>query len=174
MKKFILPIFIIFLGFLLDQASKGALLYMLTGGVPLTGSAWTIVPDSYIIARVTEFFNIVFTWNHGTSFSMFRSLGESAPIIMIIVIAFIAGFLGHYLFFWAREKFERVSLALILGGALGNLVDRVRFGAVIDFLDVHGWGWHWPAFNIADILICAGVGLYILCWLIKGKRQKEK
>jgi signal peptidase II len=62
-------------------------------------------------------------------------------------------------------------LALIVGGALGNLIDRVRFGAVIDFLDFHVGGWHWPAFNIADICIATGVGLYLLNWLINRKRK---
>ena len=67
----------------------------------------------------------------------------------------------HYLFCRARS-YERFPLALIVGGALGNLLDRVRFGAVIDFLDFHIGGWHWPAFNVADICIVVGVGLYLL------------
>lgn len=63
----------------LDQITKGILLYLITGGIPMFGSAWQIVPMPYIMAHVTDFFNIVFTWNPGASFSLFRALGEGAP-----------------------------------------------------------------------------------------------
>ena len=56
-----------------------------------------------------------------------------------------------------------VALALIMGGALGNLVDRLWLGMVIDFIDVHAGGWHWPAFNVADSAVCVGAVLYVLC-----------
>lgn len=158
---------------LLDQVTKDFLLYLITGGVPAFGPAWTIVPMPYLMAHVTDFFNLVFTWNPGTSFSLFRALGEAAPIIIIIATGFITGFVLYYLFRRARE-WERVPLAMIAGGAIGNLIDRVRFGAVIDFLDFHLAGRHWPAFNVADICICVGVGLYILFWLIQYRRAKSK
>lgn len=155
---------------LLDQVSKGALVYLLTGGVPVFGRAWDIIPFPYMMSQVTNFFNIVFTWNPGTSFSLFRAVGESAPLVIIILTGIVIGFLGHYLFNRASAA-EKWPLALIVGGALGNLIDRVRFGAVIDFLDFHVGGWHWPAFNVADICIAVGVGLYILNWLINRKRK---
>ena len=71
--------------------------------------------------------------------------------------------MGTVLLFECRAgKNERLPLAFIIGGALGNLIDRVRFGAVIDFIDWHIGDWHWPAFNVADIFIVIGVALYII------------
>ena len=63
------------------------------------------------------------------------------------------------------------GLALILGGALGNLIDRLRFGQVVDFLDFHAFGWHWPAFNVADSAITVGAGLLILEGFFREKRR---
>jgi signal peptidase II len=154
----------------LDQIAKGALIYVLTGAVPIYGRAWDIIPFPYMMSQVTNFFNLVFTWNPGTSFSLFRSLGEAAPLVIIALTGAVIGFLGYYLFRRATAG-EKLPLALIVGGALGNLIDRVRFGAVIDFLDFHVGGWHWPAFNLADICIATGVGLYLLNWLMNRKRK---
>ena len=156
---------------LLDQVTKGILLYLLTGGIPLTGAAWDLVPVPFMMGRVTDFFNIVFTWNPGASFSLFRSLGESLPLLIVVVTAGIIGYLVHYLLYRSAQH-EKWPLLLIIGGALGNLIDRIRFGAVVDFLDFHIGGWHWPAFNIADVCIVLGVGLYILNWLINLRKNK--
>ena len=161
MKKSGLILSIIFITILLDLLSKGYLLYLITGTIPLSGPAWEVVPVPYLMAHVFDFFNIVFTWNPGTSFSLFRALGEAAPIVLVIATAFVIGFIVRYLFVRAAQ-YERIPLALIVGGAIGNLIDRIRFGAVIDFLDFHIGGWHWPAFNVADICIVVGVGLYLL------------
>ncbi len=161
MKKNILVISIILLTIFFDQLTKGILLYLITGSVPLSGHAWEIIPVPYLMAHVLDFFNIVFTWNPGTSFSLFRTIGEGAPIVLIFATAFVIGFILHYLFM-RSARYERVPLALIAGGAIGNLIDRIRFGAVVDFLDFHIGGWHWPAFNVADICIVVGVGLYLL------------
>lgn len=161
MKKYYFILSIIFGTLFLDQLSKGFLLYLITGGVPWVGAAWDVVPVPYLMANVFDFFNIVFTWNFGTSFSMFRALGESTPLIMIIATGAIIGALLYYLFKRAK-KFEIAPLALICGGALGNLIDRIRFGAVVDFLDFHIGGWHWPAFNVADVCIVMGIAWYLL------------
>ena len=169
MKKTGLILSIIFGTILLDQLSKGVLLYLITGGVPLFGPAWDVVPVPYLMAHVFDFFNIVFTWNPGTSFSLFRALGESAPLILVVATGVIIGAILYYLFKKAKG-YERVPLALIAGGAIGNLIDRVRFGAVVDFLDFHIGGWHWPAFNVADICITVGVGLYLLNWYIARRK----
>ncbi len=170
MKKNILKFILIILGLIIiDQLAKGALLYLITGGVPAFGDAWELVRYPYMMWHITDFFNVVFTWNPGASFSMFRALGEMTPLIMIILTGGIIGVITYYLFARA-SNYERWPLLLIIGGALGNLVDRIRFGAVIDFLDFHIGGYHWPAFNIADICICLGVGLYILNWYLARRR----
>lgn len=169
MKKIWIILSVIFGAIVLDQLSKGVLLYLITGGVPLAGPAWDVVPVPYLMAHVTDWFNIVFTWNPGTSFSLFRAMGESAPIVLIVLTSALIGFIGHYLFTRAPRD-EVLPLALIVGGALGNLIDRIRFGAVVDFLDFHIGGWHWPAFNVADICICVGVGLYLLNWYFARRK----
>lgn len=170
MKNKIIKYIAVILGvILIDQLTKDALLYMITGGVPLHGAAWTVVPMPYMIAQVCNVFNIVFTWNPGASFSMFRTLGETAPFIIALGVGSIIGFIGYYLFARAHV-YEKLPLALIVGGALGNLIDRVRFGAVIDFLDFHISGYHWPAFNVADTCIVVGVCLYILNWYLARRR----
>lgn len=167
-----LAIGLLLLTIVIDQASKGVLLYLLTGGVPLAGDAWALVPNPVLFAKVTSFFNLVFTWNPGTSFSLFRALGESAPLVIIILTGIIIGFLGYQLFARKNTKLETTALALIVGGAMGNLLDRIRFGAVIDFLDFHWSALHWPAFNLADTAICIGVALYLF-YFVKQKLRTE-
>jgi signal peptidase II len=169
MKKMFKYFAVILAIILLDQVSKGTLIALITGRVPPMAPAWELVPVPYLMAHVTNFINVVFTWNPGTSFSLFRALGESAPIIIIFVTAFVIGFILYYLIRRA-DSFERMPLAFIAGGALGNLIDRVRFGAVVDFLDFHIGGAHWPAFNVADAFICVGVALYILNWFVARRR----
>jgi len=153
----------------IDQLLKSVLLLMLTGTVPFMGAAFDIVPYPYMVAHVVEFFNIVFTWNPGTAFSLFRALGESAPIVITVITAAIIGMIV----FMAKKESHHASrvtpYALIIGGAIGNLIDRIRFGAVVDYLDFHIGAWHYPAFNFADICICIGVALYV--WnMIKKSR----
>lgn len=172
MKKTLTIISIILGIFVLDTTSKGVLLYLITGGVPLVAGAWDLVPHPYLMTPVTGFFNIVFTWNFGTAFSLFNGLGEFAPIALVVMTGFIIGAILYYLFARA-QRFEIVPLSLIAGGAIGNLIDRVRFGAVVDFLDFHIGGYHWPAFNVADICIVVGVCLYIMQWYIARRKCLE-
>ena len=172
MKKKFLILLIIFGVVLFDQISKGILLSLITDDVPLFGPAWSVVPVPYLMAQVCDMFNIVFTWNPGTSFSLFRALGESAPIIIIIATLVITIWILYYLF-KRSGRHEVWALSLIAGGAIGNLIDRIRFGAVIDFLDFHIGGYHWPAFNVADICIVVGVGLYLLNWYIARRKCLE-
>ena len=169
MKK-ILKIFAGILGIVaVDQLTKGILLFLITGSMFVVGPAWSVVPVPYLMAHVTNFFNIVFTWNPGTAFSMFRNLGDNFPLIVIAFTGVVIALLLFYLFKRA-QSYERVPLVFIIGGAVGNLVDRIRFGAVVDFLDFHIGGLHWPAFNIADAFISVGVFLYVLNWFLARRR----
>lgn len=169
MKKAIKYLAVILGVIIIDQFTKSILLYLILGGVPIAGAAWNLVPVPYLMTHVCNVFNIVFTWNPGASFSMFRTLGESAPYVIIFATSFVIGFIIYYLF-RRGQAHERFALALIAGGALGNLIDRMRFGAVIDFLDFHVGGWHWPAFNVADICICVGVALYIFNLIVARRK----
>ena len=172
MKKIIKILSIIIAVIAVDALSKGVLLHLILGHTPVAGVAWELVPNPYLMAYVTSFFNVVFTWNFGTAFSLFNALGEYAPMALIIMTGFVIGAILYYLFARAK-KYEIVPIALIAGGALGNLIDRIRFGAVVDFLDFHIGGYHWPAFNVADMCIVAGVGLYILHWYVARRKCLE-
>ena len=172
MKK-ILKIFAGILGIVaLDQVTKGVLLFLITGSAFVAGPAWSVVPVPYLMAHVTNFFNLVFTWNPGTAFSMFRALGDNTPLVMIIATGIIIALLLYYLIMCVK-RYERVPLILIVGGAMGNFIDRLRFGAVIDFLDFHIGAHHWPSFNVADAFITIGVLLYILNWWLERRRCLE-
>ncbi|MDR0967389.1 MAG: signal peptidase II [Rickettsiales bacterium] len=173
-RKWILPILIMLLVIVIDQLSKGGLLYLITGRAPMGGAAFSLVPYPYMMTQVSDFFNVVFTWNPGTSFSMLRGIGESMPLVIIALTGIIIGVLVYQMFFGNGNKTEKIGMAMIVGGALGNLIDRVRFGAVIDFLDFHIGAWHWPAFNFADMAICFGVVMMVVSWLISAVRDKTK
>ena len=111
---------------------------------------------------VTGFFNLVLVFNRGAAFSMlsdapgwqrelFAGIAVGASALIVVLLA------RH-----GADRLFCAGLALILGGALGNLWDRVALGHVVDFLDVHAWGYHWPAFNLADSAITVGAALLIL------------
>lgn len=122
---------------------------------------------------VTSFFNFTLVHNPGGAFGL---LGQSAPgvrltvfivVVAIAVIALIWAFCHYY----RKSRFMAVVFSLIIGGAVGNLIDRVRFGFVIDFLDFYVKGWHWPAFNVADICVTAGLALVIIYVLFERERN---
>jgi signal peptidase II len=130
----------------LDQLSKWVVLL------------WVMNPPRVI--DVTGFFNLVLVWNRGVSFGLFQHKSIWGPILLgALTVGIII-----FLFFWLRSAQTRltaVAVGLVMGGALGNLVDRIAHQAVVDFLDFHAMGYHWPAFNVADSAITIGVGLII-------------
>lgn len=110
---------------------------------------------------VTPFFNLVQVWNTGVSFGLFQEDSAARSWTLVGVAAAVLVWLALWL--WrARSRLVAVALGGIIGGAVGNIIDRIRFGAVFDFVDLHAFGWHWPAFNIADSAIVAGVGLLLV------------
>lgn len=106
--------------------------------------------------EVTGFFNLVLAYNRGVSFSLFSTDSAAGPYILAALSLVIAG----AVVWWAVRQ-KRVLLAVlggaIAGGALGNIIDRIYLGAVVDFLDLHAYGWHWPSFNLADCAIVVSV-----------------
>jgi signal peptidase II len=121
-------------------------------------------------AAVTSFLDLVLTCNPGVSFGLFNR-GVNALIFSLIALVIIAA-----LVFWlgrVRANFLALAIGLIIGGAIGNVVDRVRFGAVIDFLDFHLASWHWPAFNLADSAICLGVAAMLLDGVLSRRAAPE-
>ncbi len=111
---------------------------------------------------VTEFFNLVLVFNKGAAFSFLADApGWQAPLLAgFAVIA--AAVLSVLIVRNSGKALFCTGLALVLGGALGNVIDRLRFGHVVDFLDFHAAGWHFPAFNVADSAITIGAALLIL------------
>jgi signal peptidase II len=132
---------------LLDQASKIMMSQFL-----LYGQSETI----------TSYFNLVMVYNKGAAFS-FLSDQPGWQRYFFTAVSVIASL--FILWMLRRNPTQRLfcwSLALILGGAIGNLIDRIAYGHVIDFLDFHVGGWHWPAFNVADSTITVGAILFVL------------
>lgn len=111
---------------------------------------------------LTDFFNLVLVFNKGAAFSLFaQAAGWQTPLLAAFALA-AAVIVSVLIVRNPGRGLLCLGLALILGGALGNLVDRLRFGHVVDFLDFHALGWHWPAFNVADSAISIGAVILIL------------
>ena len=123
--------------------------------------------------RITSFFNIVMAWNTGVSFSLFNGMGAFGVYLLIAIALFITLIFGYWLM-RSTHWLYGFGYALVIGGALGNVIDRARFGAVIDFLDIHALGYHWPAFNVADISVVSGIGVLIIVSLFFDLEGKER
>jgi signal peptidase II len=133
---------------------------------------WISTSFAYGEARaVTGFFNLVLTHNQGAAFSFLASAGgwQRAFFIGIALVAIVV--ISALLARHTGEKLFCLSLALILGGAMGNVIDRMLLGYVVDFLDFHAAGWHWPAFNLADSAISVGAVLMVADSFFSGARR---
>ncbi len=118
----------------------------------------------------TSWFNLVKAWNTGVSFSMFNDMGGLGVFLLSVLAMGIIAFL----IVWLKKEPSRlvqVALGFIIGGAIGNLIDRVRLGAVFDFLDFHIADAHWPAFNVADSFICIGAIIIIVHSLFNKEKS---
>jgi len=143
---------------LLDQASKWLILEAVMN------------PPRTI--EVTGFFNLVLVYNRGVSFGFLAMDSAWSPYLLAMAAMLIAGLV----YLWGRRQRRRlpiVAAGMVVGGALGNAFDRLYHGAVVDFLDFHAAGWHWPAFNLADSAIVLGVGLLIVDSLFGGRPSQD-
>lgn len=131
----------------LDQLSKWAVLATLNYGDTVT---------------VTPFFNWVFVFNRGAAFSFLANEPGWQRWFFTVLALGVSGWIALMLRRYPEERLLSLSLALIMGGALGNVIDRVRFGAVVDFIQLHAAGWYYPAFNVADSAIT--LGAILLAW----------
>ncbi|MGF1630567.1 MAG: signal peptidase II [Kiloniellaceae bacterium] len=144
---------------LLDQLSKWVILNLVMpprGGIEVTG-----------------FFNLVLVHNRGVSFGMFQSDSAWQPYFLIVVNVCVS----LALLFWLRKQASGLlpyAIGLVVGGALGNAIDRLYQPGVVDFLDFHIAGWHWPAFNVADSAIVCGVALIVADGLFQPGRKGNK
>lgn len=143
---------------LLDQISKWVIL------------AFVMQPPRVI--EVTGFFNLVLAYNTGVSFGILGGEAAWKPWgLSLLALAIVAG-----LFYWLRRQPDRrlaVAVGLVAGGAVGNVIDRLHQPGVVDFLDFHLSGWHWPAFNLADSGISIGVVILVLDGLFWDRRRSK-
>tara|TARA_R110002110_G_scaffold376568_2_gene586890 strand:- start:404262 stop:404729 length:468 start_codon:yes stop_codon:yes gene_type:complete len=138
-----------------DQISKRAML--------------GLVFDPPSIIQVTSFFNLVPVWNRGISFGLLGGAERSRWILVALALAIVV-----FLVVWltrSSQGFVRTALILVIGGALSNVVDRMVYGAVVDFIDIHAFGWHWPAFNVADMAIVLGTAMLLYDGLFGSPRS---
>jgi len=124
------------------------------------------------IPIIDNFFNLTYVRNKGAAFSFLSNASWRLPFF--ITVSAVAALVILIAFHRLRndQRLAHISLAMIFSGAVGNLIDRLRLGEVIDFLDAHWHQMHWPAFNVADSLICVGVFLLAVDMFLEEKRQK--
>ena len=146
--------------FMIDQASKAWAIRRLRFGGDME-----VIPG---------FLNFAYAINTGVAFSMFADNGDTGRWALS-ALAFFAAALVLYFFWRTPRSDDRIlgALALLLAGILGNVIDRVRLGYVVDFIDVQFGNWHYPTFNVADIAICTGAGLLILDMFLTRNDDKE-
>ncbi len=131
-----------------DQASKWWVLHRLD------------LPEVGTIA-VLPMLNLTMVWNRGVTFGLLNGLGGAAHLALALVALAVVAALGVWL--WRAERvLVALALGAIGGGAVGNVIDRVRFGAVVDFIHAHAFGWSWYVFNVADAAIVCGVAALML------------
>lgn len=138
-------------------------------------SKWVMLEIVDIDTRPTiallPFLNVVMVWNRGISFGLFQHMENSH-----YVFAAVAALISVLLIVWMvknKNLLPGIALGLIIGGAMGNIIDRLRFGAVVDFIDVYFDSYHWPAFNVADSAVCIGALLLIIDSVYDPKRKKR-
>ncbi|MEC8138079.1 MAG: signal peptidase II [Pseudomonadota bacterium] len=140
---------------------------LLTGGIVLILDHLTkwlmrdVVLDGVRYIKITGFFNLVEVWNRGVSFGLFASSSLWTPVLL----SALAIGISIVLLVWLRKAetlLLSIALGIVIGGAVGNVIDRILWGHVFDFLDFHIAGYHWPAFNVADSAIMIGVALILV------------
>ena len=146
---------------LLDRATKLVIIQTLR-----LGQGIPVIPG---------FFDIVFVLNPGAAFGFLATLSDEVrnPLFILISILAVVLIVFYQTRYLRSHRLVSVALGLVLGGAVGNLIDRLYYGMVVDFLDVHAGPYHWPAFNVSDSAISVGVGLMILDMLLDWRRERK-
>jgi len=128
--------------------------------------------DSFPV--IDGLFSITYLRNRGAAFSFLSEASWRLPFFILATVIAVVAILVAFHKLRDEQRFAAVSLTLILSGAVGNLIDRVRLGEVIDFLDVYWGRHHWPAFNVADSAICVGVPLLAVDMFREERRAKRE
>jgi len=116
--------------------------------------------------EVLPFMNLTMVWNRGITFGLLAGDAWWHAWALVAIALAVAVALTVWLA-RAPDRWTSAALGLVLGGAIGNVIDRIRFGAVVDFIDLHAFGWHWYVFNVADSAIVIGVGLLLAHALLR-------
>ena len=134
-------------------------------------SKWWIITGFDLPARgsvaITPFLNFTMVWNHAVTFGMLGGLGRAGPVVFC-TIALVAVAALVWQITRTRRTVLAIAMGAIAGGAVGNVIDRLRFGAVVDFIHAHAFGWSWYVFNVADSAIVCGVAV----WLVDSLRAE--
>lgn len=128
--------------------------------------------EGYAPVTVTPFLKFVMVWNYGISFGMLAHPGTYVPWFLKAV-ALVISIVVAWLAYKSQYRWEQVAYGLIIGGAMGNVVDRARFGAVADFFSFHIGDYYWPAFNIADASIFCGVAFLVLLSFLRPRPKAQ-
>lgn len=131
----------------------------------------TQMAEHQSIPIIPGFFQLTFIMNPGAAFGI---LAHQKWLFVLVSLAAIGLIVFHAFHREGRQPLTALAMGLILGGAVGNLVDRIRFGAVVDMFDFYWRDWHWPVFNVADIAIVCGVGLFILRLLQEARSERDE
>lgn len=124
-----------------------------------------------VVSVIPGFMNIRFVRNTGAAWGSFQGNNLALTVVSVVMLGLLIAFRKH---FGGRSVISRTGMGLLAGGIIGNLVDRIKLGYVVDFLDFHAFGWHFPAFNVADSAICVGVGLYVFAQLFLSAGDGEE
>ena len=155
---------------------RGLLAAVLAAALDQASKAWVLGyfgEDGCALHRhiVSSFLDIVLTCNRGVSFGVLNRTGVNSlmfSLVAAVIVVALAIWLSR-----VRVGFLAMAIGLVIGGAIGNVIDRLRFGAVIDFLYFHAGSWYWPAFNLADSAICLGVAVMLLDGLVTRRPPRQ-
>lgn len=160
--------------------SRYRLLLLITIPVLVLDQATKLYIDSRFalhqsVTVIENFFNITYVRNKGAAFGILSDSAIRIPFFITVSLVAAIGILWYLKRLEPGQRGQYSALSLIFAGALGNLVDRIRLGEVIDFLDVHWYGYHWPAFNVADSAITVGVTILLVeLWREESRARRKE
>lgn len=155
-----------------DQLSK---IWALDWARNALGDVMPALSQGILLEKTLPFFNWVFVWNQGVSFGLLNdtNVATAQPYLLSGFAGLVSIFFCTWIF-KTQKIGQKIALMLLISGAIGNIIDRLRFGAVIDFLDFHYAGYHWPAFNVADIALTLGAMIFIWHGLHDAPKNSKK